>query len=401
MELFHEIQKFKIVDFDTSNEKKKYLINYNDRQFEIGQHVLDFIKILKDSNSLSDVASRFSDFKGQKFQEKDIEQLLDKCISPIVNVAEIPRRNPFLYKKELLSAAKLSKHSNILKCLFHKPVAIGIVSVILLFDIFFFYLQDFQYKDLGCLSLYEIITILILYVFSSFVHEVGHASACKSYNISHGEMGFGLYLNFPVFYTNVTEIWKLPRKQRIVINAAGIYFQLIYTLPLIILSLLMPENLLLKHFILLLNLNFLITLNPFFKFDGYWMASDMLGVPNLRARTKEIFSFYHKKIFNCKNIKIPFLFTMKRREKIIMIVYSVIVNLFFAAYFVYFVPLIIYNFFTIFPGKFISLVKEISIGYYPSFQVIFSLFSQLFMFLFTLYMLYRMLRSIFIEISKK
>ena len=60
---------------------------------------------------------------------------------------------------------------------------------------------------------------------SSFFHELGHASACKYFGIQHGGIGFGLYLNFPVLYTDVTEVWKLKRGQRCVVNLAGVYFQ--------------------------------------------------------------------------------------------------------------------------------------------------------------------------------
>ena len=78
------------------------------------------------------------------------------------------------------------------------------------------------------------------------------------------------------------------REQRLVVNTAGVYFQLLFLSPIIIIYL-FTGNDILKYFIYTVNVNFLITLNPFFKFDGYWIVSDLLGVPNLRARTREFY----------------------------------------------------------------------------------------------------------------
>ena len=117
---------------------------------------------------------------------------------------------------------------------------------------------------------------------SSFFHELGHASACKYFGVRHGGVGFGLYLTFPVLYTDVTEIWKLNRRQRCVVNLAGVYFQS-YGLILLLVAFFVTGDDILRYLILIMNLGFLMTLNPFFKFDGYWIASDLLGVPNVAA----------------------------------------------------------------------------------------------------------------------
>lgn len=83
----------------------------------------------------------------------------------------------------------------------------------------------------GDVNIYIILGVLLLLLLSSFVHEIGHASACRHFGVKHGGIGFGLYLTFPVFYTDVSEIWKLKRTERIVVNMAGVYFQLILLIP--------------------------------------------------------------------------------------------------------------------------------------------------------------------------
>ena len=50
-------------------------------------------------------------------------------------------------------------------------------------------------------------------------------------------------------------------------------------------------------------ISFIYDLNPFFKFDGYWITSDILGVPNLREKTKEIFTYYFRQYIKQEKTK--------------------------------------------------------------------------------------------------
>jgi len=115
-------------------------------------------------------------------------------------------------------------------------------------------------------------------------HELGHLSASRYFHCPHGEIRFGLYLIFPVFYANVTPSWRLERKARLVVDLGGVYFQLILLFPCFTLFQATQDPLWL---ILILELDSMIgfALNPFLRFDGYWICSDLLGVPNLRSRS--------------------------------------------------------------------------------------------------------------------
>ena len=88
-----------------------------------------------------------------------------------------------------------------------------------------------------------------------------------------------------------------------------------------------------------MNMNFVITLNPFFKFDGYWILSDVLGVANLRKKGTEWVGYVLSKIKNKKVEHRPYLFALSRGAKSGLVVYTVVVNLFFGFYFFYVLPL--------------------------------------------------------------
>ncbi len=129
-----------------------------------------------------------------------------------------------------------------------------------------------------------LIAYLLVFV-SVLFHEFGHLSACTYFDCPHGEIRIGLYLIFPVFYANVSPSWRLNRKARVVVDLAGMYFQLLMTIPIALLFQLTGEPLWLLLF-LELDAMILFSLNPFLRFDGYWLCSDLLGVPNLRSRSR-------------------------------------------------------------------------------------------------------------------
>src|SRR5438132_5876708 len=76
-------------------------------------------------------------------------------------------------------------------------------------------------------------------------HEFGHASALRYGGGNVREMGVGLYLIFPTFYTNVTDSYRLDRKSRLRTDLGGIYFHLLTTLVLTGLSLMTRQEFLL------------------------------------------------------------------------------------------------------------------------------------------------------------
>jgi len=111
-------------------------------------------------------------------------------------------------------------------------------------------------------------------------HELGHAAACERFGAEHGPIGVGLFLVYPVMYCNVTDTWKLSRTQRITVDIAGIYFHCLFASVFCILALRHPSPLLFWVVASVWGM-IMFNLNPFFKFDGYWVLSDLLGISSL------------------------------------------------------------------------------------------------------------------------
>lgn len=139
-------------------------------------------------------------------------------------------------------------------------------------------------------------------------HKFGHASAAKYFGAKHGGIGGGFYLFTPVYFADVSDIWKLSRFKRIIVNLSGIYFESIMSCVYIIFGLI--SNI--EMFVIIgtfIFLHSLWNLNPFLRNDGYWVLSDGINYPNLSKNCllllKDfIMSFFKKAtfIYSFKNI---------------------------------------------------------------------------------------------------
>lgn len=125
--------------------------------------------------------------------------------------------------------------------------------------------------------------IYALLTASALVHELGHAAACRYGGARPGEIGFGLYLVFPAFYTDVTDSYRLGRTGRVRTDLGGLYFNALTVLVLAAGYLATGSGVLLLT-ALVLQVQMLQQLIPVVRFDGYYVLSDLAGVPDLFAR---------------------------------------------------------------------------------------------------------------------
>jgi len=136
---------------------------------------------------------------------------------------------------------------------------------------------------------------------AKIIHEFGHGLSCHHYGGECHEMGVMLLVFSPCLYCDVTDSWMMKNKwHRIIIGAAGMYIEVIISAIAIYVWWFTKPGML--HF-LALNTFFVTTIttvifnaNPLMRFDGYYMMSDFLEIPNLRAKSdkmlREAFSWY-------------------------------------------------------------------------------------------------------------
>jgi putative peptide zinc metalloprotease protein len=129
----------------------------------------------------------------------------------------------------------------------------------------------------------DLLIVLGLSVVSAMFHECGHAAGCRYGGARPGVIGVGIYLVWPAFFTNVTDSYRLSRAGRLRTDLGGLYFNAVFMLALAGLYTATSSQILLLV-IALTHLEMLEQLMPFVRFDGYFILSDLVGVPDLFAR---------------------------------------------------------------------------------------------------------------------
>ena len=125
--------------------------------------------------------------------------------------------------------------------------------------------------------------IYALLTAAALVHELGHAAACHYGGGDPGDVGVGIYIVFPAFYTDVTDSYRLSRGGRVRTDLGGLYFNVLTVLVLAA-GYVATGNGLLLLTALVLQVQMLQQLIPVVRFDGYYVVTDVAGVPDLFAR---------------------------------------------------------------------------------------------------------------------
>lgn len=132
--------------------------------------------------------------------------------------------------------------------------------------------------------------LLAAILFAKLLHESGHAVAAHRYGCRVPTMGIAFLVLWPVLYTDTGEAWKLAsRRKRLVVGAAGVLTELALAAFATLAWSFLPEGPLRAAAFFLATTTWVMTLavnlNPFMRFDGYFLLSDRLGVENLHERS--------------------------------------------------------------------------------------------------------------------
>ena len=73
----------------------------------------------------------------------------------------------------------------------------------------------------------NIVAVLVCFVAVKCLHEFAHAMTCFHFGAECRRCGVMFLVFTPVLYTDVSDSWSLPRRQRIAVTAAGIFIELL------------------------------------------------------------------------------------------------------------------------------------------------------------------------------
>ena len=243
------------------------------------------------------IAALVSADLGRSLDAGQVRYLIASKLLPLGVVAAegipraLPRANPLFSlraRATLLPERIVNIVGAFLRPLFRWPVIVAVAGSMLAVDWWLFAVHGLGGGIQQVLrDPVDLLTVLGLSLVAAVFHECGHAAGCRYGGARPGVIGVGIYLVWPSFFTNVTDSYRLSRAGRLRTDLGGLYFNLIFMLALAgIYAATSSEVLVLV--IAVTHVEMLDQLLPFVRFDGYFILSDLIGVPDLFARVGPI-----------------------------------------------------------------------------------------------------------------
>lgn len=135
-----------------------------------------------------------------------------------------------------------------------------------------------------------LMTAAIVLILSKIIHELAHALTARHFGVRCESMGVLLLILTPCLYCDVSDAWMLAsRRARMAISAAGILAELVLAALATLLWMISrddPTRAVLLMVMIVCSANTLLfNGNPLMRYDGYFLLSDLLGMPNLAAES--------------------------------------------------------------------------------------------------------------------
>jgi putative peptide zinc metalloprotease protein len=243
-----------------------------------------------------EIAAAVSEAIKRGVSADNVRQLVDERLRPLGVVAPADGSEPELQKVDPLLALKLraalvpegvvNAITKVFKPLFFPVVILLVLGGLVAMDVWLFVFHGIAQSLREVLYSPALLMMMLgLVILSAAFHECGHATACAYGGARPGVMGAGLYIVWPAFYTDVTDAYRLGKGGRLRTDLGGVYFNVVFMLVVLgVYGATGYEPLLL--IIPFMHLEILHQFLPFIRLDGYYIVSDLTGVPDMFARIR-------------------------------------------------------------------------------------------------------------------
>jgi putative peptide zinc metalloprotease protein len=285
------------------------------RHLLINRATTELVKILSAATSLEAAHKVFNQSFHQTISMQSFQNLVEEKLGgyQIIREDSVPEKpslkNAYLKLKIPLLNAQVSHFLSIPLQPFFKPSVFWFsAGAMILFLIGM--AIGFESPSLNQVNY---LTLMALIYPTMLIHELGHIAACSKYKLKPGGIGFGFYFILPVMYAEITNIWMGNKEQRIITNLGGIFAEVLYAVILSIVYLISQSPVCLFAS-LSISIFLLWEFNPFVRFDGYWLLSDLTNTPNLLLKSKQVLSKVMRRSFLHSWRKNNFKVNASRRE---------------------------------------------------------------------------------------
>jgi len=277
--------------------QNEYVLNYQDKYFKIETLLYKILLLGQTSKNINEI---YQNLNAPEISLDDLNNVINKKIIPVFEQKKEEKlqnqQSNYWLKFELLNAywtTKISKpFATIYGRLFYLVFGILLSANIAGIYQLNIFSKGISLMDVEYMPIYYIGLMMII-----FLHEIGHAAASIKTGIFPRGIGLGFYTIMPVMYTDLTDAWRVGKKEKIKINLGGLYIQMILNSGLFLLAHFTDSdsfaNVVAYNLMFTNTVIMLLNLIPFLKFDGYWILSDLLSIPDLMEKSnktvKEIF----------------------------------------------------------------------------------------------------------------
>lgn len=146
------------------------------------------------------------------------------------------------------------------------------------------------------LALDNLVLLFVLFPLVKAVHELGHGIACKMHGGEVHDMGVMLLLFLPVPYVEASSSWAFADKRaRMLVGGAGMLVEMAVAALAFYLWLTLEPGIVraLAYDVAVLAsvTTVLFNGNPLLRYDGYYIFSDALEIPNLAQRANQYWGY--------------------------------------------------------------------------------------------------------------
>ena len=248
--------------------------------------------------SIDAIAEAFSHRIERAVPADMAEELIDTQLRPLGIVAaqdgephELKRVDPLLalkFRAAVIPDRAVHGITTVFKPLFLPPVLALALAAFVGLDAWLFFVHGISQSLRH--TLYNPALMLALLggvVLATAFHEIGHATAVRYGGAKPGVMGAGIYIVWPAFYTDITDSYRLGKWGRLRTDIGGMYFNAIFALAIgAAYALTSFEPLLLL--VVIQTFAIIQQSLPFLRLDGYYIISDLTGVPDILTRIKPV-----------------------------------------------------------------------------------------------------------------
>lgn len=161
---------------------------------------------------------------------------------------------------------------------------------------------DFYTNRISSFSSVDILWIATTWLILKGIHELAHSVVCKKFGGRVHNCGVMLLLLIPLPFVDVTSSWRFQNKwKRILVSAAGMMSEIFIAALACMVWVSVEPGPLQYHagnVIITATLHTLFfNINPLMRFDGYYMLTDFLEIPNLATHGRQWLKGFFKRLY--------------------------------------------------------------------------------------------------------